>query len=306
MHRQAINRGRVSYEPNSLAGGCPFQVGEQGFRSYAAVIPGPKARGRSLKFAEHYHQARLFWHSQTPIEQAHIVKAYRFELTKVQTVAIRRRMVAGLRNVDESLASRVAEGLGLELPPPLPLAWDDAPRPEIDTSAALSMFARPGDGALAGRRIALLVSHGVDAQAVVRLRDLLSAEGPAVHVVGATLEAVSAEGGGELEVDTTMEANPSVLYDAVAVGGSAVAIAALKGDGLAMEFLRDQFRHCKPMLLLGPARELLASMGVTPERAEATGVVLAEEGAVEHGARALCLALAQHRYFDRETDPPLV
>ena len=27
MHRQAIHRGRVSYEPNSLGGGCPFQAG---------------------------------------------------------------------------------------------------------------------------------------------------------------------------------------------------------------------------------------------------------------------------------------
>src|SRR5262249_49345064 len=27
MHRQAIHRGRVAYEPNSLGGGCPFQAG---------------------------------------------------------------------------------------------------------------------------------------------------------------------------------------------------------------------------------------------------------------------------------------
>ena len=36
MHRQAINRGRVSYEPNSLGGGCPFQAGAGGLR----VVPG--------------------------------------------------------------------------------------------------------------------------------------------------------------------------------------------------------------------------------------------------------------------------
>ena len=29
MHRQSIPRGRVAYEPNSLAGGCPFQAGTE-------------------------------------------------------------------------------------------------------------------------------------------------------------------------------------------------------------------------------------------------------------------------------------
>jgi catalase len=33
LHRQAIARGRVSYEPNSLGGGCPFQAGMKGFVS---------------------------------------------------------------------------------------------------------------------------------------------------------------------------------------------------------------------------------------------------------------------------------
>ena len=34
MHRQAIPRGRVAYEPNSLGGGCPFQAGATGFMSF--------------------------------------------------------------------------------------------------------------------------------------------------------------------------------------------------------------------------------------------------------------------------------
>src|SRR4051812_2596977 len=34
FHRQEINRGRVAYEPNSLAGGCPYQAGARGFMSF--------------------------------------------------------------------------------------------------------------------------------------------------------------------------------------------------------------------------------------------------------------------------------
>lgn len=94
MHRQAIPRGRVAYEPNSLGGGCPFQAGMQGFMSFPQPVEEHKVRGKPEKFAEHYGQATLFWNSQTDIEKTHIVKAYRFELTKVQIIAIRERVVA--------------------------------------------------------------------------------------------------------------------------------------------------------------------------------------------------------------------
>ena len=70
MHRQAIHRGRVAYEPNSLAGGCPFQAGAaQGFASVARRIDAKesadKVRIKPEKFADHYTQARLFFESQT-------------------------------------------------------------------------------------------------------------------------------------------------------------------------------------------------------------------------------------------------
>ena len=109
MHRQAINRGRVAYEPNSLAGGCPFQAGAAGFVSF----PEPharrrthKVRGKAERFADHYTQATLFWNSQTDVEKTHIVNAFRFELSRVQTPAIRERMVSGLMNVAPELAER--------------------------------------------------------------------------------------------------------------------------------------------------------------------------------------------------------
>ena len=82
-------------------------------------------RGKPERFAEHYAQARLFYRSQTKVEQDHIVRAFRFELSRVQTAAVRERMLALLLNVDRTLAERVAEGLGMELPAPLPLPGED-------------------------------------------------------------------------------------------------------------------------------------------------------------------------------------
>src|SRR5512133_3356429 len=128
FHRQAIPRGRVAYEPNSLAGGCPFQAGAaQGFVTVPARLQASqeqaKVRGKPEKFAEHYAQATLFYESQTPVEQCHIADAFRFELSKVTVPAIRERMVASLRNASEELARKVADGLGMpELPQPMPRA----------------------------------------------------------------------------------------------------------------------------------------------------------------------------------------
>ena len=104
FHRQAIHRGRVNYEPNSLAGGCPFQAGAaQGFVSVPARIQATeeqgKVRAKPEKFADHYTQATLFYESQTPVEQCHIAEAFRFELSKVTVPAIRERMVADRKSV---------------------------------------------------------------------------------------------------------------------------------------------------------------------------------------------------------------
>src|SRR3979409_841927 len=77
FHRQAIHRGRVSYEPNSLGGGCPFQAGMQGFATFPQPINDDKVRGKPEKFADHYTQATLFWNSQSAIEKAHIIRGFR-------------------------------------------------------------------------------------------------------------------------------------------------------------------------------------------------------------------------------------
>lgn len=110
MHRQAVHRGRVAYEPNSLAGGCPFQTGTGGFMSFPEAISDDKVRGKPEKFAEHYAQATLFFESQTPVEKAHIEAAFRFELSKVAVPAIRERMVSSLVNVSPELAAGHAKG----------------------------------------------------------------------------------------------------------------------------------------------------------------------------------------------------
>src|SRR5678816_2830295 len=188
FHRQAIPRGRVNYEPNSLGGGCPFQAGTSGFMSFPEPVEEHKVRGKPERFAEHYNQATLFYNSQSEVEKQHIIRAYRFELTKVQTVAVRERVIAQLRNVDEELATAVADGLGVtDLPEPLPKALPRTPKPEVQTSKTLSLLARPGEEGIKTRRVAILVADGTDGAAALSIHEALAAAGAVPRFIGVRL-----------------------------------------------------------------------------------------------------------------------
>jgi catalase len=316
LHRQAIHRGRVSYEPNSLAGGCPFQAGAaQGFVSVPARIRADeeqgKVRAKPEKFADHYTQARLFFESQTPVEQDHIANAFRFELSKVTVPAVRRRTVAMLRNASEELAKKVADGLGMDLPDPLPLAVQNPATPEVTRSPALSLLARPGDGTLRGRKIALLVAPGVEAETLTRLQAALLERGAVGRLVGPRIGTFPTAAGDTIEADASLENEPGFLFDGLVLPDGAEAVAALAQDGHTAEFIKDQFRHCKTILVLGAARELLTKAGVPVSIDKSlvqgnTGLIVADAADAEAASAAFLAALAKHRHFGREMDPPMV
>ncbi len=56
----------------------------------------------------------------------------------------------------------MADGLGItEMPEPLPKVLQKKVKPEVTQSKALSLFARPGDGRIRGRKVAIIVANGV-------------------------------------------------------------------------------------------------------------------------------------------------
>lgn len=308
MHRQAIHRGRVAYEPNSLGGGCPFQAGMSGFTSFPQPVQEDKVRGKPEKFADHYTQATLFWNSQSEVEKAHIIRAFRFELTRVQTGAIRERIVSQLANVADELAQAVADGLGIEVPDPQPMTAPKNAKPEVKRSEALSLFARPGDGSIKTRRIALLVAPGVEGESLRALHEGLSAQGAVPRFVGARLGVARTAEGEDIDVEVTLEAAPSVLFDALLVPDGAAAVDALASIGQAVEFVKDQYRHCKPILALGAGSTLLAKAGIPaalPNGKPDPGILHFPSDA-DTSLSAFIAAIAKHRHFDRQADPPPV
>lgn len=301
MHRQTIHRGRVSYEPNSLAGGCPFQAGMDGFVSFPEPVTGDELRGHPEKFAEHYNQATLFYDSQTAWERKHIVDAFAFELSKVTVPQIRERMVASLRNVSEELAQGVADEIGMAaLPDPLPRATKNPPKPEVQVSPSLSLTARPGDGGVATRKVAILAAEGVDGKAVSAVADALMQAGAVVRLVGQRIGPVQPAQGGALDADASLDNHPSGLFDGVVVPGGADAVQRLAADGRALEFLRDAYRHGKTLMGSGDGVQVYAAAGIDPDPNDG-GLLLGGED-----PQAFIAALGKHRHPERETTPPKV
>jgi len=309
LHRQAIPRGRVAYEPNSLGGGCPFQAGAAGFVSFPEPLESDKLRGKPEKFADHYTQATLFYESQTEVEKAHIVGGFRFELSKLTVPAIRERMLASLVNVSAEMAGKIATGLGMELPEAMPKASAKSTPPEVVKSPALSLTALPGDGGIRTRKIAILVADGVHGASVVAVQAALSAAGAVACIVAPRLGPVKTADGESVEATGSLENSPPVLFDALVLPDGSDGVALLAGFGQTQEFVTNQYRHGKTILALGTAKTLLDKAGIANTLASGkpdSGIVLANVDTLDDGTAAFIAAAGKHRHPERDMDPPPV
>jgi catalase len=262
---------RANYEPNSWPTeiGGPREHRERGFRSFAAPEPGTnggevtaaeKRRLRPESFADHYSQARQFYVSQTDPERRHIIDAFVFELSKVETLAIRRRMVANLGNVDDDLARGVADGLGLdEVPDPSTPARE--PQRDLSESPALSIL-RNGPDSFAGRKVGVLVTDGSDATVLSALGRALEREGATVELVAPKVGGVVTSDGEHVPAQQRIDGGPSVLYDAVAVLADDSNADRLGRDVAARDFVSDAYAHCKVIGYVSEAVALLDAVGV--------------------------------------------
>src|SRR5689334_2716101 len=285
--RQTINRGRTSYDPNSLRGGCPFQAGMDmsGFASYAERIDAEKVRERSARFFDHFSQATLFYRSQSPAEQNHIVRALRFELGKVETPPIRERMLGLLAQVDTDLANRVASGLGLNVPKKLEkpmnmsVPADADPRKfqpkrveeELEPSPALRMVDNPNFPmkSIQTRKIAFLVADGFNDASVLDMKMSLMKAGAKALTVAPRLGVLSGAGGETLNADFSFSTGASVLFDAVYVPDGEVSVSALQAEPEAANFLREAYQHCKTIAAHGAGVQLLENAGLGESKSDA-------------------------------------
>jgi catalase len=157
--------------------------------------------------------------------------------------------------------------------------------------------------------VAILVAAGVDGVGVHAIYASLLADGAVPRLVGSQLGKIKTVDNGSLDVEITLEAGPSVLYDAVVVPDGEIGVKALSRDANALDFVRQQYRHCKPIMVVGAGAALLQAAGVParlPDGADDPALVGTHSETMPKALAAFKEALAAHRSFGRETDPPLV
>ena len=256
-------QGRVAYEPSSLQPDSPRASQAKGFAHFAQPAEeGSKGRIRPASFADHYSQARMFYRSQSAVEQAHIASALVFELSKVQTPHVRSAVVGHLLVIAPDLGQRVADGLGLT---PLPPAAQPAvPVQDLALSPATRIIDRMKP-TLQGRCVAILVDDGSNAASIAALRKALSAEKATVKIIAPKIGGATLNDGTHLAADGPLAGSPSAQFDAVASVLSLASGEKLAKQAAAQDWFRDAFGHLKAIAACKGTQLILAAAGVTPD-----------------------------------------
>ncbi len=313
--QQIINRGETSYFPNSISSGCPMEAkqSEGGFVSFAEKLQGAKVRGKSDKFFDHFSQAALFFNSQAPYEQQHMINALTFELGKVTRPSIVERMLFVLNKIDKKLASGIAEGLGMKIPNSVEgrinqavgadagKATESKPmKNTYDKSPALSMANTVKD-TIRTRKIAFLAADGVDGNALDAMKNALTSEGAMVKVIAPHGGTIKTAQGAEVKVDMSIVTVASVLFDATYVPDGEQSVKTLIGNDRAIHFVNETFKHCKALAATGGGIELLRASSIDLEAAkDDPGLIVDEKGDAKKASARFIKAIAQHRNWDRE------
>jgi len=319
--RQTINTGRVSYDPNRIAGGCPFQAkaAEGGFVSFTERIDAKKIRERSKSFMDHFSQAKLFFVSQSDPEKNHIINALTFELGKVEIISIKERMLRILLEIDKELASAVAVNLGLHIDKKSnellnqnvpadadPIAYQS---PEAKVPVALSdklSMKHTIKDSIATRNIAILAADGVDASSLYKVKDTLVSAGANVFIIACKMGHLTSEDDSEIPIDRSFLTTKSVLYDAVYVPKGMNSVASLAADPDAIQFLNEAYKHCKAIAADGDAIQVLQATFFGQKMEERliddsdikSGIIIRSDLAML--AEDFMYSIKQHRYWDEE------
>ncbi|MEO5971363.1 MAG: catalase, partial [Bdellovibrionia bacterium] len=331
LGRQTVPKGKVAYDPNSLKGGCPFHAkgNKQQFINFAEKISGHKVRARSSTFEDHTSQAKLFFDSQSEVEQNHIRDAFIFELSKVETVKIRYRMTQLLLTVNEGLASEVAHALNLtlaqkaSLPPSAAdrennivpgnrttkTAISDGEEVKLEnavalpeSSKALSILKNPV-GDIKTRKVAFLATIASVAADMKAAQLALQSEGAVVEYVVPQPGVIKA---GKRGVEKCLASTPSHSYDAVFIFAAPNDYEMKKDLGLALRFVGQAFKHCKTIGSVENGLDLLnqATLGMafTDEGSPEAGITTSatKAGRMKSLMSQFIAQLRLHRHWERE------
>ncbi|MDT8860245.1 catalase [Alkalihalobacillus sp. MEB130] len=283
--RHRIDIDQVNYFRNSIAQNTPGPTSpeEGGFLHYPEKVEGSKIKASSASFKDFFSQARLFWNSMSPVEKLHIIEAFSFELAKLDRPSIRQQVIDMFVNVDQDMATTIADNVGANPPTGKHVPVDAS-------SPALSQANTPHYSF--SLRVGVLIGNGFKGNEVRKVIDFLKQQGIFVEIVSEKLGTLSGDDGTEVKVDKTFLSTHNVLFDSLYIVGGQSSNQ-LEFDRYISEFISGVYKHYKP---IGIATTGQAHFQATKMN-NLAGVVFADNS--PEFAKEFSLAIAQQRFWDR-------
>lgn len=308
-HRMTIDRGTVSYFPNSIQANTPAPDNENGYIHYNEKVEGRKVRERSESFKDHFRQATLFWNSMSAPEKQHIVEAFRFEVGSVKDKQIKQRVVDMFNNVDGQLATQIAAGIGAT-PPANPGGTGVTASSPAVSQANTIKSART-------RKVAILVENGFNFPEITQVIEALKGAGVQYEIVSKNLGMITSVDGKQLEVNKNYATTGSIMYDAVYITGGRKSVDSLLKQGDAIHFVNEAFKHAKAIGATNEGVDLLSAsqiQGATTTGPETQAQLIMEMGVVTirnaadmgYFSQKFLEAISQHRHWIRQNQKNLV
>lgn len=286
FNRQRIDVGKVSYHKNSLANNTPSTstAKEGGLEHYAEKVEGRVIQARSESFKDHFSQARMFWNSMSPPEKQHIINAFSFEVGKVNSVSVRQQVVDMFSNVDQAMATAIANNVGVNKPT----------GEQVDVTASSPALSQENTARYPySMKVGILIGDGFDDDEVKSTIEHLAKYGVWTYTIGEKLGTVRGKNGLEIQVNETFSTTAPVLFDSLyVVGGNAANQAKFNSDSV--YYINEAFMHYKPISVAKTGNSLFAASNAK----KGPGIVLAKNTAAFNDE--YILAITQQRFWDRD------
>ena len=283
--RYRIDIDQVNYHLNSLAKNTPYETPPEygGYEHYPKKVEGHVIRGRSEAFNDFFSQTRIFWNSLTSIEKQHTIDGFSYQLGKVVSESVRQQNVNLLVNVDQELASIIADNIGVMRP--------SGTHVPVSTSyPTLSQATTPKYAAT--QKVGVLIGNGFNGQEVTNALNFLQKNGVFIEIISEKLGTVTGVDGTVIKVDKTfITASPYLVDSIYVVGGNTSYQAKFELD--VIDFVHNAYRHYKPIGIASTGQGYIQAS----ENNNLAGVVFAANN--PNFEKEFVTAIAQHRFWDR-------
>ncbi|MBF0813786.1 catalase [Staphylococcus sp. KG4-3] len=276
MHQMNINKGQVAYHKNALNNNDPHTTPkkEGGYEHYQEKVEGHKIQKRSESFKDYYSQAKLYLNSLTQPEFDHTVDGFSFEIGMCNSVMVKQNAVNQLNKVDRTLAERVAENVGVEVPNINEEVESDAK----DSQLTMEKFDIP----LAGHSVAVVVNGDISSETLKSYAKIFTENKLNYAFVGQHPKDISETFGITETFDT---AHPTLFDSLIVLSDDSEILPA------AEEFAELTYKHNKPIVVNESAAQGLTNAKLN---FEAPGIFVSDE------PQTIVQAFDRKRYWNRK------